>query len=204
MASLPVVIFQFALCALQGLAAARLGGALIITFAVLGAEHHGPRASPEQRFRNDARHHRNPCVIEGGRLQRKNLGPRPAVLLRRDAGPEGHQPAALRAQGDGLHRPVRLRQVHAAARAQPHVRPLPGPARRRRGAARRREHPVAAPGPQPAPRPRRHGVPEADAVSDVDLRQHRLRHRALRKAGSNPTWTGASRTPCAAPRCGTR
>ena len=34
-------------------------------------------------------------------------------------------------QGDGLHRPVRLRQVDAAARAQPHVRPLSEPARRR-------------------------------------------------------------------------
>ena len=29
---------------------------------------------------------------------------------------------------------------------------------------------------------RRHGVPEADALSDVDLRQHRLRHSALREA----------------------
>ena len=33
-----------------------------------------------------------------------------------------------------------------------------------------------------AARPRRHGVPEADAVPDVDLREHRLRHPALRKA----------------------
>ena len=37
-------------------------------------------------------------------------------------------------------------------------------------------------GPQPAARARRHGVPEADAVPDVDLRQHRLRHPALRDA----------------------
>ena len=44
-------------------------------------------------------------------------------------------------QGDRLHRPVGLRQVDAAARAQPHVRPLSRPARRGRGAARRREHP---------------------------------------------------------------
>ena len=40
----------------------------------------------------------------------------------------------------------------------------------------------AGPGPQSAARASRHGVPEADAVSDVDLRQHRLRHPALRKA----------------------
>ena len=32
---------------------------------------------------------------------------------------------------------------------------------------------------QPAAQPRRHGVPEADAVPDDDLRQHRLRHQAL-------------------------
>ena len=48
---------------------------------------------------------------------------------------------AVRRQGDRVHRPLGLRQVDAAARAQPHVRPLPRTARRGRGAARRREHP---------------------------------------------------------------
>ena len=66
---------------------------------------------------------------------------------------------------DGVHRPVGLRQVDAAARPQPHLRPLSQPARRGRGPARRREHPVAEAGPQPAARPHRHGVPEADARS---------------------------------------
>ncbi len=33
--------------------------------------------------------------------------------------------------GHGLHRTVGLRQVHAAAHPQPHVRPLPAPAGRR-------------------------------------------------------------------------
>ena len=37
-------------------------------------------------------------------------------------------------------------------------------------------------GPQPAALAHRHGVPEADAVPDDDLRQHRLRHPALREA----------------------
>ena len=60
------------------------------------------------------------------------------------------------------------------------------------------------PGCQPAARARRHGVPEADAVSDVDLRQHRLRHQALRKARQERDSTSASRRRCAAPRCGTR
>jgi energy-coupling factor transporter ATP-binding protein EcfA2 len=37
-------------------------------------------------------------------------------------------------------------------------------------------------GPQPAARQGRHGVPEADAVPDVDLRQHRLRRPPAREA----------------------
>ncbi len=96
---------------------------------------------------------------------------------------EGHQPAALREQGHRLHRPVGLRQVDAAARPQPDVRPLSGPARRGRGAVRRRAtSSTPRPGPQPAALADRHGVPEADAVPDVDLREHRLRHPPLREA----------------------
>ena len=41
---------------------------------------------------------------------------------------------------------------------------------------------VQGPRPQSAALPRRHGVPEADAVPDDDLRQHRLRHPPVRKA----------------------
>ena len=58
----------------------------------------------------------------------------------------------------------------------------PGQRGDRRGAARRREHPGAGYRPQPAARQGRHGVPEADAVPDVDLRQHRLRHPPVRDA----------------------
>ena len=39
-------------------------------------------------------------------------------------------------------------------------------------------------GHQPAARAHRHGVPEADAVPDVDLRERRLRHPALREAAA--------------------
>ena len=42
------------------------------------------------------------------------------------------------------------------------------------------EHPRPGPGSQSAARARRHGVPEADAVSDVDLREHRVRRPPLR------------------------
>ena len=49
------------------------------------------------------------------------------------------------------------------------------------------------PRPQSAALARRHGVPEADAVPDDDLRQHRLRRAPLRKAVRSPRWTGASK-----------
>ena len=45
-----------------------------------------------------------------------------------------------------------------------------------------------------AARPHRHGVPEADAVPDVDLRQRRLRRAPLREPRPRPTWTTASRS----------
>ena len=46
--------------------------------------------------------------------------------------------------------------------------------------------------PQHAAREGRHGVPEADAVSDVDLRQHRLRRAPLRELCAARRWTSAS------------
>ena len=42
-------------------------------------------------------------------------------------------------------------------------------------------------------RPRRHGVPEADAVSDVDLRQHRLWPARSTRGCREPRSTTASR-----------
>ena len=54
----------------------------------------------------------------------KVVGARPRFLLWPVARAESDLAAALRQQGDGLHRPVGLRQVDAAARAEPHVRPL--------------------------------------------------------------------------------
>ncbi len=100
---------------------------------------------------------------------------------------------SIERQGHGLHRPVGLRQVDPAAHPQPDVRPLSEAARRRRGAARRRRT-------SSSPRQDlnllraadRHGVPEADAVPDVDLREHRLRHPALREAAEVASSTTAS------------
>ena len=45
---------------------------------------------------------------------------------------------------------------------------------------------------QHAARESGHGVPEADAVSDVDLRQHRLRRAPVRVARTAGTWTSES------------
>ena len=158
---------------------------------------------------NDAvrrRSDRSPHAAAGAAgLRREDLDPRPRISSTATSQAlKNDQPRRSTSTGDRVHRPVGLRQVDAAARAQPHVRALSGPARDRRGAARRREHPRRRSGPQPAARAHRHGVPEADAVPDVDLRQHRLRHPALRAAAEVASWTSASRGRCAARRCGTR
>ena len=50
----------------------------------------------------------------------------------------------------------------------------------------------------------RHGVPEADAVPDVDLREHRLRHPPLRELLARRARPAASSRRCAARRSGTR
>ena len=50
----------------------------------------------------------------------------------------------------------------------------------------------------------RHGLPEAEPVSEVDLRQRRLRTAHQRRAAIGTSWTRSSNTRCARPRCGTR
>ena len=52
--------------------------------------------------------------------------------------------------------------------------------------------------------PHRHGVPEAEPVPEVDLRQRRLRPARQRHRGRRPSSTTSSSARCAAPRCGTR
>ena len=74
-----------------------------------------------------------------------------------------------------LHRPVRLRQVDLPALPQPHERHdrrLPG---RRADHDRRRGHLRSVDRRGRAARPGRHGVPEAEPVPEVDLRERRLR-----------------------------
>jgi phosphate transport system permease protein len=181
--SLPVVIFQFALSPYKDWQALAWTGALIITLAVLALSITA-RALVRSENSHEPTLHPSPfpplpTPPSIGRPRRKDHDPRSQFLLRRRSSAEIDQPFALREQGHRLHRSVGLRQIDFAARPQPHVRPLSAPARDRRSHVRRRQYPVAQAGPQSAARPHRHGVPEADAVSDVDLREHRLRHQAL-------------------------
>ena len=78
--------------------------------------------------------------------------------------------------------PSRLRQVHRAALPQPHERPHHGRPGRGHGRLPRRRplRPEHRPG--RGPPPDRHGVPEAQPVPQVDLRQRRLRAAARRGA----------------------
>ena len=78
--------------------------------------------------------------------------------------------------GDGAHRAVGLRQVHVPAVAQPHERHRARRARRGLGAAS--TAPTSTPptrGRRRSAPARRHGLPEVEPVSEVDLRQRRLR-----------------------------
>ena len=52
--------------------------------------------------------------------------------------------------------------------------------------------------------PHRHGVPEAEPVPEVDLRQHRLRPAHQRHAQARRSSTTSSSTRSPAPRCGAR
>ena len=132
----------------------------------------------------------------------EDLGQGPELLLRQVPRAQGHQPRDSREQGDGLHRPVGLRQVDLAAHLQPHVRAVSRAARRRHDRAGRREPADLQAGRGADPRQGRHGVPEADAVPDVDLRQHRLRREAVREPQRLATWTTASNGRSRRPRCG--
>ena len=144
------------------------------------------------------------CVRRRPRRAAEADRARPRLLLRRLPRAEEHRHGHGREERHRHHRPVRLRQVHPAAHLQPHLLDLPEAERQRRSHARRREHPRPALPAQPPAQQGRHGVPEAGAVPDVDLRQHRLRHPPPREARRAPTWTSASSRRCARPRCGTK
>ncbi len=96
------------------------------------------------------------------------------VLRRQSRDPEGqsrHRPQ----RGHRVDRPVRLRQVDVHSLLESHERHDRVGAHHGRHHAGRREHLRAAHGRRDAARARRHGVPKAESVSEVGLRQRRVR-----------------------------
>ena len=125
-----------------------------------------------------------------------------SVSLRAVARARRRRPRHLQERDHRDHRPVRLRQEHVHPLPEPDERPRPGrqgrradPLPRRRPLRRRRR-------PGRGAAADRHGLPEAEPVPEVDLRQRRL--RACGCSACRATWTSASSRPCAAPRSGTR
>ena len=94
--------------------------------------------------------------------------------LRREACARGRLDGDRRASGDSVHRAVRLRQEHVPALPEPDER-LDHRLQPRRRAALPRPRSLR-PGGQPrrGPPAHRHGLPEAEPVPEVDLRQRRL------------------------------
>ncbi len=107
----------------------------------------------------------------------------PERLLRRLQGRPRREPRGPPARDHRVHRPVGLRQVHRAALLRPHERPHPvGPGRGQDHVPRRR--PLRLPDrPRRGAQADRHGLPEAEPLPQVDLRQHRLRAPARRAQG---------------------
>ena len=151
MSSLPLIIYEFARSPYAEQQKLAWTGALILTFAVLAlsivaralsardtAEVGSPKVSLMSNEVAAPRPAKPPSASKD-KIDVRGLD----FYYGQIARAQGGEPVALRRSGDGVHRPVGLRQVDAAARAQPHVRPLSRPARGGRSPARRREHPVA-------------------------------------------------------------
>ena len=107
---------------------------------------------------------------------------------------ERRRPRHRRQRDHRVHRPVGLRQDHGAALPQPHARPH-ARARRSTGTVRvPRRGPLRPEGRRRrgAP-PHRHGVPEAEPVPEVDLRQRRVRPAHQRRQARASSTTSSSR-----------
>ena len=103
MASLPAVIFQFALSPYKDWQKLAWTGALIITITVPCAQHHRAGARRHRKSRHERRIHadrRSPDRLPRGdrrrRSERQGFGPQPEFLLRRQPGAEGHQSNSIR------------------------------------------------------------------------------------------------------------
>ena len=207
MASLPVVIFQFALSPYKRLAEARLDRRADHHLHRARAQHHRARAGCTEksvmnvRLDCDPRRRRHAPSDAAGLTEKISI----RILNFFYGESRALKDISLPLYGgkvtafigpSGCGKSTLLRVLNRMYDLYPNQR-ADG-----RGAVRRREYSGARAGPQSAARPHRHGVPEADPVPDVDLREHRLRHPALREAAASPSSTGVSRLRCAAPRCG--
>jgi energy-coupling factor transporter ATP-binding protein EcfA2 len=131
MASLPVTIFKFAMSPYENWQKLAWAGVFLITLGVLALN-----ILARVLFRNKLMTRRPRHGCDGKSSAGHREGPKPSSV--RDLNfyygkfprAQEHQSGHSRAQGHGLHRPVGLRQEHAAAHLQPHVRALPGAARR--------------------------------------------------------------------------
>ena len=109
---------------------------------------------------------------------------------------EGRRHGHLPQPRDGLHRPVRLRQ-ETFLRCFNRMNDLIPTARRSSGDVHYHGEDLYGPGRRPGrgAQAHRHGVPEAEPVPEVDLREHRVRPARARHEGQ--TWTSASSAPAA-------
>ena len=197
MANLPVVIFQFALSPYDDWQRLAWGGALLITVDDPAAQHRRPHAR-----RGDVNKGSWAWPPAARRCARTSRGaPRPsgetAKVSIRDLDFFYGDFHALK----GINLPLHERQVTAfigpsgcgkstLLRILNRIYDL-YPGQRATGEVLLDGENILdrRAGPQPAARPRRHGVPEAHAVPDVDLRQHRLRRAALRAPVQGRRWT---------------
>ena len=151
MASLPVTIYQYAGSAFDDWVQLAWVGALADHRRRAGHQH--SRAICIARREMTVSTTMSESAGQAGQLRRRSGArdrrrheraahrhPQPRLLLRQQPRAEEHRPGPSRSPGDRHDRSVGLRQVDAAARAEPDVRPLSRPARHRRGDDGRREH----------------------------------------------------------------
>ena len=108
--------------------------------------------------------------------------------LRRLPGGEQRQPGVRKARNHRVDRSVRLRQVDGAALLEPDERPHTGRQGARQGQLPRHRHLRPQRRCDQGSTARRDGLPEAQPISEVDLRQHRLRAPCHRHE-ARTTWT---------------
>ena len=213
MASLPVVIFQFALSPYDDWQQLAWAGALIITVAVLALNiiARSPR-SAEENVMNVRRSHQRSAEF----LSRRCDATRPVLAEKIVDRATSTSSTATNRALKGINLPLYAEKVTAfigpsgcgkstLLRVLNRMYDLyPGPARRGRGAARRREH------------PRRRGrtsicCARRSAWCSRSRRRSRCRSTTTSPSASGstsgcrkPSWTTASRRRCAARRSGTR